>query len=339
MSLPVLALLSLIIGLIGLVWSANLFVSGSASVAKHVGMTPMMIGLTVVAFGTSAPEMIVSADAALNGIPAMGVGNAIGSNIANIALVLGVTALIAKIPINAGLMRLEVPLLLGVTALAAICLWDYQLTYAEGWVLLGATIPVSIILIRHARNNTSAANDSDVEIPDLSGLKSALWLIIGLAALLGFADLLVWSAKSIAEYMGVSPMVIGLTVVALGTSLPELAASITSALKGHHEIAIGNIVGSNILNLLAVMALPGIIVATDLEPSVISRDLLTMTLLTLALVAVMWLKTRNQSPSQSFNNPNNDSTLDKTPSLGRSIGFLFISAYIGYYVVIILTNG
>ena len=337
MSLPILALLSLIIGLIGLVWSANLFVSGSASVAKHVGMTPMMIGLTVVAFGTSAPEMIVSADAALNGIPAMGVGNAIGSNIANIALVLGVTALIAKIPINAGLMRLEVPLLLAVTALAAICLWDYQLTHAEGWVLLGATIPVSIILIRHARNNTSAAND--VEIPDLSGLKSALWLIIGLVALLGFADLLVWSAKSIAEYMGVSPMVIGLTVVALGTSLPELAASITSALKGHHEIAIGNIVGSNILNLLAVMALPGIIVATDLEPSVISRDLLTMTLLTLALVAVMWLKTRNQSPSQSFNNPTNDSTLDKTPSIGRFIGFLFISVYISYYVVIILTNG
>lgn len=337
MSLPILALLSLIIGLIGLVWSANLFVSGSASVAKHVGMTPMMIGLTVVAFGTSAPEMIVSADAALNGIPAMGVGNAIGSNIANIALVLGVTALIAKIPINAGLMRLEVPLLLAVTALAAICLWDYQLTHAEGWVLLGATIPVSIILIRHARNNTSAAND--VEIPDLSGLKSALWLIIGLVALLGFADLLVWSAKSIAEYMGVSPMVIGLTVVALGTSLPELAASITSALKGHHEIAIGNIVGSNILNLLAVMALPGIIVATDLESSVISRDLLTMTLLTLALVAVMWLKTRNQSPSQSFNNPTNDSTLDKTPSIGRFIGFLFISVYISYYVVIILTNG
>lgn len=337
MSLPILALLSLIIGLIGLVWSANLFVSGSASVAKHVGMTPMMIGLTVVAFGTSAPEIIVSADAALNGIPAMGVGNAIGSNIANIALVLGVTALIAKIPINAGLMRLEVPLLLAVTALAAICLWDYQLTHAEGWVLLGATIPVSIILIRHARNNTSAAND--VEIPDLSGLKSALWLIIGLVALLGFADLLVWSAKSIAEYMGVSPMVIGLTVVALGTSLPELAASITSALKGHHEIAIGNIVGSNILNLLAVMALPGIIVATDLESSVISRDLLTMTLLTLALVAVMWLKTRNQSPSQSFNNPTNDSTLDKTPSIGRFIGFLFISVYISYYVVIILTNG
>ena len=337
MSLPILALLSLIIGLIGLVWSANLFVSGSASVAKHVGMTPMMIGLTVVAFGTSAPEMIVSADAALNGIPAMGVGNAIGSNIANIALVLGVTALIAKIPINAGLMRLEVPLLLAVTALAAICLWDYQLTHAEGWVLLGATIPVSIILIRHARNNTSAAND--VEIPDLSGLKSALWLFIGLVALLGFADLLVWSAKSIAEYMGVSPMVIGLTVVALGTSLPELAASITSALKGHHEIAIGNIVGSNILNLLAVMALPGIIVATDLESSVISRDLLTMTLLTLALVAVMWLKTRNQSPSQSFNNPTNDSTLDKTPSIGRFIGFLFISVYISYYVVIILTNG
>ena len=334
MSIPVLALLLLMIGLIGLVWSANLFVSGSASVAKHIGMTPMMIGLTVVAFGTSAPEMIVSADAALNGIPAMGVGNGIGSNIANIGLVLGVTALIAKIPINAGLMRLEVPLLLAVTALAAICLWDYQLTYIEGWILLGATIPVSIILIRHARNTnkqSKALDDSDfkndvaadVDIPDLSAWKSILWLIIGLLALLGFADLLVTSAKTLAEYMGVSPMVIGLTIVALGTSLPELAASVTSALKGHHEIAIGNIIGSNILNLLAVMALPGIIATTSLESSVISRDLLTMTLLTLALVIVMWIKTRASNTSQG---------------IGRVIGLLFIAAYIAYYAVIILNN-
>lgn len=328
MSIPVLALLSFIIGLIGLVWSANLFVSGSASAAKHIGMTPMMIGLTVVAFGTSAPEMIVSADAALGGIPAMGVGNAIGSNIANIGLVLGVTALIAKIPVNAGLMRLEVPLLLAATALAAFCLWDYQLSHIEGWVLLGATIPVSVILVRHARNSqrlaTTAADSDDIDIPNLSGWKSLLWLIFGLIALLGFADLLVWSAKTLAEFMGVSPMVIGLTVVALGTSLPELAASITSALKGHHDIAIGNIVGSNILNLLAVMALPGIIASTSLESSVISRDLLTMTLLTLALVAVMWIKTR--------------SSANGSQGIGRIIGLLFIAAYIAYYAVIIFTN-
>jgi len=336
MSILALALLSLIIGLIGLVWSANLFVSGSASVAKHVGMTPMMIGLTVVAFGTSAPEMIVSADAALNGIPAMGVGNAIGSNIANIGLVLGVTALIATIPVNAGLMRLEVPLLLAVTALAAICLWDYQLTYIEGWVLLGSTIPVSIILIRHARNANKQSKvpsdiegaideseEIDVDIPDLSRWKSILWLVVGLIALLGFADLLVSSASTLAEYMGVSPMVIGLTIVALGTSLPELAASVTSALKGHHEIAIGNIVGSNILNLLAVMAIPGIIASIALESSVISRDLLTMALLTLALVIVMWVKTRINNTSQG---------------IGRVIGLLLITAYMAYYAVIFISN-
>ncbi len=331
MSIQLLALLSFIIGLIGLVWSANLFVSGSASVAKHIGITPMMIGLTVVAFGTSAPEMIVSADAALNGIPAMGVGNAIGSNIANIGLVLGVTAFIAKIPVNAGLMRLEVPLLLAVTALAAFCLWDYQLSHIEGWILLAATIPVSVILVRHARNNqklVATTAESDVEIPDLSGWKSLLWLFFGLLALLGFADLLVWSAKSLAEYMGVSPMVIGLTVVALGTSLPELAASITSALKGHHDIAIGNIVGSNILNLLAVMALPGIITSTSLESSVISRDLLTMTLLTLALVAVMWVKTRASA----------NSSQNSSQGIGRIIGLLFIAGYIAYYAVIIFSH-
>ena len=334
MSFPVLTLLFFVIGLIGLVWSANLFVSGSASVAKHVGMTPMMIGLTVVAFGTSAPEMIVSADAALGGIPAMGVGNAIGSNIANIGLVLGVTALIAKIPINVGLMRLEAPLLLAVTGLAAIFLWDYQITYIEGWVLLGATIPVSIILIRHARKAnrlSKALRDSgiksdaeiEVDIPDLSALKSVVWLLIGLLALLGFADLLVSSAKTLAEYIGVSPMVIGLTVVALGTSLPELAASVTSALKGHHEIAIGNIIGSNILNLLAVMALPGIIAPTLLDPSVISRDLFTMSALTLSLVLVMWLKTLSGSASKG---------------IGRVIGLLFIAAYIAYYAVIFINN-
>jgi len=334
MSFPVLALLFLITGLIGLVWSADLFVSGSASIAKHVGMTPMMIGLTVVAFGTSAPEMIVSADAALNGIPAMGVGNAIGSNIANIGLVLGVTAIIATIPVNAGLMRLEVPLLLAVSALAAICLWDYQLTHTEGWILLGATIPVSAILIRHARkarkqskapdnSDLTTATEVDIDIPDLSAWKSILWLVIGLITLLGFADLLVSSASTLAVYMGVSPMVIGLTVVALGTSLPELAASVTSALKGHHEIAIGNIVGSNILNLLAVMALPGIIASTSLESSVISRDLLAMTLLTLALVIVMWVKTRISNTSQG---------------IGKVIGLLFIGAYIAYYAVIFLHN-
>ena len=332
MSIPVLDLLFLIIGLIGLVWGANLFVSGSASVAKHIGMTPMMIGLTVVAFGTSAPEMIVSADAALNGIPAMGVGNAIGSNIANIGLVLGVTALIATIPVNSGLMRQEIPLLLAVTVLAAMCLWDYRLTYIEGWILLGSTIPVSAILIRHARNTnkqpktlgeTAISVENDVEIPDLSVWKSILWLVLGLTALLGFADLLVSSASNLAEYMGVSPMVIGLTIVALGTSLPELAASVTSALKGHHEIAIGNIVGSNILNLLAVMALPGIIASTSLEPSVISRDLFTMALLTLALVIIMWVKTRISNTSQG---------------IGRVIGLLFIAAYIAYYAVIFINN-
>jgi cation:H+ antiporter len=213
-----------------------------------------------------------------------------------------------------------------------MCLWDYRLTYIEGWILLGSTIPVSAILIRHARNTnkqpktlgeTAISVENDVEIPDLSVWKSILWLVLGLTALLGFADLLVSSASNLAEYMGVSPMVIGLTIVALGTSLPELAASVTSALKGHHEIAIGNIVGSNILNLLAVMALPGIIASTSLEPSVISRDLFTMALLTLALVIIMWVKTRISNTSQG---------------IGRVIGLLFIAAYIAYYAVIFINN-
>lgn len=329
MSISVIAVLVLLASIIGLVWSANLFVSGSASTAKHIGMTPTMIGLTIVAFGTSAPEMITSASAALAGVPSMGIGNAIGSNIANIGLVLGATALITKIPINAGLMRLEIPLLLTATFLAAAALWDYQLSNQEGWSLLACTVLTSIILILHSRRSkkqTINNGEETAEIPSLSRWKSILLLIVGLIALLASVDALIWSATTLAEHMGVSPLIIGLTVVALGTSLPELAASVASALKGHHEIAIGNIIGSNILNIMAVMALPGIIAPTTLTQSVLSRDLLTMVLLTLALVIAMWLKT-------------NRSTIDQPPSLGRAIGMSFIAAYIAYYAVIILLNG
>lgn len=333
MPIPVVAFLALTVGLIGLIWSANLFVSGSASAAKHLGMTPTMIGLTIVAFGTSAPEMIVSAGAAFDGVPDMGIGNAIGSNIANIGLVLGVTALIAKIPVNAGLMRLEVPLLVAASLLSCLFLWDYQLEHYEGYILLGCTVIVGLILVRHSRkesqnglSSTNLAAEIEEEIPDLSAIKSFVWLLCGLLTLLLFADILVWSAKTLAIHFGVSPMIIGLTVVALGTSLPELAASIASALKGHHDIALGNIVGSNILNILAVMALPGIIMPTTLEASVLHRDLATMMLLTSLLVFVMWIKTRKSAQTAS------------NPAIGRILGLLFLAGYIGYYAVIIAFN-
>lgn len=324
MPLSILAILTLIIGFIGLVWSANLFVNGSASLAKHLGMTPILIGLTVVAFGTSAPEMFVSAGAALDGVPNLAIGNAIGSNIANIGLVLGITAIIAAIPINTSLMRLEIPLLLIATALAVYFLWDLYLSVFEGLSLLIAALLATLVLIwdaRRAKSGFIAEDSKQADPPPLKRLQAIIYVAIGLLALLGFADSLVWSAKTLAEHLGVSPMIIGLTIVAVGTSLPELAASIASALKGHHDIAIGNIIGSNLLNILAVMAIPGIISPSSLTTMTVNRDLFIMVLLTLILVGIIAFASLRLNSK-------------KAPSIGRPIGLLLLLIYGFYYTMI-----
>ncbi|MGB5326008.1 MAG: calcium/sodium antiporter, partial [Pseudomonadales bacterium] len=277
MSAPLAASLLFVIGLIGLVWSSHYFVGGSASLARHLGMSPGLIGLTVVAFGTSAPEILVSGSAALEGAPDLGVGNAIGSNIANIGLVLAATALVARLPVSHWLMRLEVPLLIIATALACVVLFDYKLTRNEGWLLFGvaALLPLAL-LYDLRRKKIERAEDiypvDEGEIPDLPLIKAFTWLCGGLMILLLSADLLVDAATSLAQFFGVSPMIIGLTVVAVGTSLPELAASIASAVKGHHEMAVGNIIGSNILNILLVMAMPALIMPSELDDQVFTRD-------------------------------------------------------------------
>lgn len=324
MPISVIAIITLIIGFIGLVWSANIFVNGSASLAKHLGMTPVLIGLTVVAFGTSAPEMFVSAGAALEGVPNLAIGNAIGSNIANIGLVLGITALIAAIPVNTRLMRIEIPLLLLASFLAVFFLWDLYLSALEGFSLLAAALFATLILIwdaRRAKSDPTVSSTEVTEPPPLKRLQAIVYLTIGLITLLVFADLLVWSATSLAEHLGVSPMIIGLTVVAVGTSLPELAASVASALKGHHDIAIGNIIGSNLLNILAVMAIPGIFSPSELTPTTVNRDLFMMVLLTLILVAVIAFGAIQQKTG-------------KAPFMGRPFGLLLLLTYVLYYMMI-----
>lgn len=324
MPLSILAMIALIVGFTGLVWSANVFVTGSASLAKHLGMTPVLIGLTVVAFGTSAPEMFVSMGAALDGVPNLAIGNAIGSNIANIGLVLGVTAIIAAIPINTGLMRLEIPLLLLATMLAVFFLWDLYLSVFEGIGLMAAALLATLTLIwdaRRAKLASAAKLDEQSNPPELNYFKAIIFVAIGLLALLGFADLLVWSAKTLAEHFGVSPMIIGLTIIALGTSLPELAASIASAIKGHHDIAIGNIIGSNLLNILAVMAIPGILSPSSITAMTVNRDLLVMVLLTFALVAIIGLAYLKQKSGHAS-------------SLGRPVGLLLLMSYGFYYTMI-----
>ncbi|OPX54991.1 calcium/sodium antiporter [Oceanospirillum multiglobuliferum] len=285
------SVIALIIGLALLVWSADRFIGGAAATAKNMGMSPLLIGMTIVSIGTSAPEILVSTISAMSGNPGIAIGNALGSNIANIGLVLGITALIAPLPINMKLMKKEIPLLLGVTVLAGVLMFDGELTFLDSSILLACLVGTLFLLFK----GDEGAAQSDDEIPDLSQKQALFWLIVGLVLLIASSRILVWGAVNIAQYFGVSDLVIGLTIVAIGTSLPELAASVASALKNHHEIALGNVVGSNIFNLLAVLPVPGFFAATVLDAGVMERDYLVMagiTFLVAALIVIMRKKAK-----------------------------------------------
>ncbi|WP_286237302.1 calcium/sodium antiporter [Neptuniibacter halophilus] len=285
-------ILALVAGLILLVWSADRFVIGAAATAKNFGMSPMLIGLTIVSFGTSAPEILVSIMAATSGAGDLAIGNALGSNIANIALVLGITALIAPLPVKSGVLKKELPLLLGVTLLAGLLLFNLELSRVDGVILLCALIVCLYLFNRFQKNAPQdELAEEEEELPNLATRKAIFWLLAGLVILAISSRMLVWGATEIALAMGVSKLVIGLTIVAIGTSLPELAASVASAMKNHHDIAIGNVVGSNIFNLVAVMALPGLISPIGMEAIVLQRDYMVMLGLTLALLGfALWRK-------------------------------------------------
>jgi cation:H+ antiporter len=280
-------LLVLIFGLVTLVWSADRFLSGAASAAGHLGVSKMLIGLTVVSIGTSAPEILVALTAAIEGNPLLAVGNAIGSNIANIGLVLGITAMIAPLPFSRGVLRKELPWLLGATFLTLWLLFDLQLTRVDGVILLTAMGLIMYRLVKTQKTTTEGVTVSiEEELDELQALsrgKAVFWLIAGLIILLVSAEMLVWAATRIAVWLGVSEMVIGLTVVAVGTSLPELAATGGAAIKGHSDIAIGNVVGSNILNILVVLAVPGLVSEPVIDNVALWRDCGMMLALTLAL--------------------------------------------------------
>jgi len=282
----ILFLCAIVIGLIVLVWSADRFVSGAVSTALNLGMTPIMVGLTVVAFGTSAPELIVSATAAIENSGSLAVGNAIGSNIANIAMVLGITALVSAIPIKDSILQLEFPIMIGATALATFLVWDAQLTFLDGIGLLALLI-VSLVLLAKLQKKT-VDDFEELDSDDrLSPARAYGWLAFSIVLLLVSSQALVWGASGIARELGISELIIGLTIVAIGTSLPELAASVASALRGHHDLALGNIVGSNLFNLLAVLAIPAMVNPPDINASDLNRDYSVMLGLTafLALTA------------------------------------------------------
>jgi len=281
------SLLAVLAGFALLIWGADRFVLGAAAIARNLGVSTLLIGLTIVGFGTSAPEMLVSATAALSNSPELAVGNALGSNIANIGLILGVTALVTPLTLHSQSLRREYPLLIAATLLAGVLLLDGDLSRNDGLILLAGLVVAVVLVVRIGLARGPAdplQGEYDAEIPAHMPTAHALgWFVLGLAVLLGGSKLLVWGAVDIALALGVSEMVIGLTIVAIGTSLPELAASVMSALKGEHDIAIGNVIGSNLYNLLGVLSLPGLLSPTAVDGELVSRDLPVMLALTLAL--------------------------------------------------------
>lgn len=322
-----LAIGAILLGFILLVWSADRFVDGAAAVASNLGMSAMMIGLTIVALGTSAPEIFVSANAALNQASELAVGNAIGSNLANTGMVLGITALVAPIPIARALLKREMPFMLFVIAVGAYCVYDLELDRTDAAILIGILILLFASLFyskSHPAHPEDEAEEDDEEIPQMSNAKAWLSLLAGLVVLIASSDMLVWGAKEIATGMGVSELVIGLTIVAVGTSLPELAASVASALRGHHDIALGNILGSNMLNILGVMSTAAIIAPTALEPSVLTRDYFAMGILIIVLALMLYSYFGLSKGGK--------------PKLGRISGLILIALYAGYYGWLFLTT-
>lgn len=289
MLLPILAIIG---GFILLVWSADRFVDGAAATAKHMGLPSLLIGMVIVGFGTSAPEMVVSAMAAIDGNPALALGNGLGSNIVNISLILGTTAVVAPMVVHSKIIQKEIPLLIAISLLTGFFLWDLSLTATESWILLAGFFLVIGWSIYAALNNKGDALESEFEEQlshAMSLGKAIFWLVMGLFILIVSSRILVWGSVEIAQQLGVSDLIIGLTIVALGTSLPELAASIVAAKKGEHDIAIGNVIGSNMFNLLAVIGIAGTISPmTDLEPEVLWRDWTVMLGLIVTLLVMAY---------------------------------------------------
>jgi len=291
------AILAVIVGLVVLVWSADKFVDGAVGVAKFCGMSTLLIGMVIVGFGTSAPEMVVSALSAVQGNPQLALGNAYGSNIANIALILGVTALISPILVQRSVLKKDLPLLIGVTVLSILLLLDGDVSRLDGVVFLAVFFGVMGFNIWKEKQSANKAAEP-VEAGELAEVsesaekpmslgKSIFWLVLGMGLLVASSRALVWGAVDIAHSLGVSDLLIGLTIVAIGTSLPELASSIAAARKGEDDLAVGNIIGSNLFNTLMVVGIAASISPMNqIDGEVLYRDMPLMGILTLSLLVL-----------------------------------------------------
>lgn len=316
------AFLAVAFGLALLVWSADRFVEGAASAARHFGMPPLLIGMVIVGFGTSAPEMVVSALSASQGNPGIALGNAYGSNIANIALVLGLTALISPVAVHSQVLRKELPILAAVTALAAWQLWDGQITRVDALVLLAVFGVLMAWTIRQGlKTNADALGselEQELEVHAMPLRRAVIWLGVGLILLIVSSRILVSGAVEIARAFGVSDLIIGLTIVAIGTSLPELASSIIATRKGECDIALGNVIGSNLFNTLAVVGIAGTIHPMAVGPEVFSRDVLVMAALTIVLFIFGY----------GFSGP---------ARINRLAGTILLACYVGYTAYLVIT--
>jgi len=319
----ILAAIAVVFGLALLVWSADPFVAGASASANHLGMPPLLIGMVVVGFGTSAPEMVVSAISALQGTPGIAFGNAVGSNITNLALILGLTALIRPITVHSRVLRKELPILTAFTALVAWLGWDDAISRFDALILLilFAGLMGWTVFRGLKTKDDAMGTDMALELQEhaMSLRRAVVHLIGGLVLLVVSSRILVWGAIDIAKGFGVSDMLIGLTIVAIGTSLPELASTMAATRKGEHDIALGNILGSNLFNTLAVIGIAGTIQPMPLEPEVFNRDIMVMAALTLSIF-IFGYGFRGQG------------------RINRFEGAVLLATYIGYMVFLVGQN-
>lgn len=326
----ILSIVAIVVGLVLLVWSADRFVDGAVGVAQFFGMSTFLIGMVIVGFGTSAPEMVVSVLSALNDTPQLALGNAYGSNIANIALILGVTALIIPVVVQKQAMSRDIPILIAMTVLTVFLLIDGNVSRMDGIVLLLAFVAIMAFNImselrqKRKRKKSAAADDLDSEYGSaekVSIVRSSLLLLMGLLLLIVSSRMLVWGAVNVAQALGVSDLLIGLTIVAVGTSLPELASSIAAARRGENDLAVGNVIGSNIFNTLVVVGLASVIAPIQAaDPEVMSRDVPIMSALTLFLFLICIPVKKKYGKRVS--------------GFGRIGGALFLSLYVAYLVLL-----
>lgn len=321
-----LAVIAMLIGLAVLVWSADVFIDGATTLANSLRVPSFLVGVVILGLGTSAPEMVVSVLAALQGSPELALGNAYGSNIMNIALVLGTTVLISPIIIHKSIVKRDLPLLLLVTLIAAWQLRDGQLSQVDGALLLLGLLTVLTFQIFVTLNQSNESNKSEGnkdnandEVQAAGLFRGLMSLVIGMSILVLSSQAIVWGAVELAIYWGLSELIIGLTIVAVGTSLPELVASLSAARKGEHDMALGNIIGSNLFNTLGVVGLAALIAPISADPIVLLRDVLAMGLLTALLVVlcIFCFVSKRQ--------------------LGRVSGAILLLFFVGYTVLLIQT--